>query len=132
MTPLSVLRTGLKSRHTVQVVISVSRRRFHPCPRIQAAESPDSLIANIKNTSLFKKIADKPEALKALSDFAALLQEQGFDASGRNPPSTMQMFKLAANSKFREGARRVVDELQKAGIDLTSKVRSICVPHSCN
>ncbi|KZT20751.1 hypothetical protein NEOLEDRAFT_1100174 [Neolentinus lepideus HHB14362 ss-1] len=114
------LRAGLRFRALCRVSILVPRRCIHPCPRVQAAESPESMIANIRNTSLFKKIADKPEALAALRDFAALLQEQGIDASA-GPPSTMQMFKLAANSKFREGAKRVVEELQNAGVDLTSK-----------
>ena len=35
----------------------------------------------------------------------------------------MQMFKLASNPKFREGAKRVVEELKKAGVDLNSEVR---------
>ena len=39
------------------------------------------------------------------------------------PPSMMQMFKLASNPKFREGAKRVVEELKKAGVDLNSEVR---------
>jgi hypothetical protein len=33
------------------------------------------------------------------------------------------MMKLAANSEFREAAQKVVSELQKAGVDLTSQVR---------
>ena len=32
------------------------------------------------------------------------------------------MFKLAMSSKFRDGAKKVVVELQNAGIDLSSKV----------
>lgn len=33
------------------------------------------------------------------------------------------MFRLAMSSKFRDGAKKVVVELQNAGIDLSSKVR---------
>lgn len=34
------------------------------------------------------------------------------------------MFKLAMSSKFRDGAKKVIAELQNAGIDLSSKVRN--------
>lgn len=37
----------------------------------------------------------------------------------------MQMFKLAANPKFREGARRVIEEMRNAGINITSEVRDL-------
>jgi len=38
------------------------------------------------------------------------------------------MFKLAMSSKFRDGAKKVVTELQNAGIDLSSKVRHRVLP----
>ena len=38
------------------------------------------------------------------------------------------MFKLAMSSKFRDGAKKVVVELQNAGIDLSSKVRYHVLP----
>ena len=38
------------------------------------------------------------------------------------------MFKLAMSSKFRDGAKKVVVELQNAGIDLSSKVRCRVLP----
>ena len=38
------------------------------------------------------------------------------------------MFKLAMSSKFRDGAKKVVTELQNAGIDLSSKVRYHVLP----
>lgn len=38
------------------------------------------------------------------------------------PPSKAQMFKLAMSSKFRDGAKKVIVELQNAGIDLSSTV----------
>ena len=34
----------------------------------------------------------------------------------------MEVFKLASNPKFREGAKRVVEELKKAGVDINSEV----------
>jgi biotin operon repressor len=36
----------------------------------------------------------------------------------------MQLFKLAANSEFRDSAKKVVEELRKAGVDITSEVSS--------
>jgi hypothetical protein len=39
-------------------------------------------------------------------------------------PSTLQMLKLAANAKFREASKKVVEEFQNVGVDLRSKVRS--------
>ena len=34
----------------------------------------------------------------------------------------MEALKLASNPKFREGAKRVVEELKKAGVDINSEV----------
>ena len=45
------------------------------------------------------------------------------DVTPGKQPSTMQIIKLAANPKFREGAKRVMEELKKAGIDITPEVR---------
>ncbi|KAG1820383.1 uncharacterized protein BJ212DRAFT_1339769 [Suillus subaureus] len=95
------------------------RRTFSYTPRLQASENEDAFLSQFKNTSIFGKLADKPEALMALRDFAELMKAQGIDAN--TPPSAFQMMKLAANSEFREAAQKVVSELQKAGVDLTSQ-----------
>ncbi|KAG2348682.1 hypothetical protein BDR05DRAFT_839516, partial [Suillus weaverae] len=97
------------------------RRTFSYTPRLQASENEDAFLSQFKNTSIFGKLADKPEALMALRDFAELMKAQGqpiiwIDAN--SPPSAFQMMKLAANSEFREAAQKVVSELQKAGVDL--------------
>jgi hypothetical protein len=47
----------------------------------QASEEPDSFLASYQNTPLFQQLADKPEALRALNDFAKMLQEQGVHIS---------------------------------------------------
>jgi hypothetical protein len=52
-----------------------------------------------------------------------LVSAIGIDIASGQPPSKTQMFKLAMSSKFRDGAKKVVVELQNAGIDLSSKVR---------
>ncbi|TFK76104.1 hypothetical protein BDN72DRAFT_891952 [Pluteus cervinus] len=95
------------------------RRAFTSTQPKQASEDP--IISAFKNTSLFRKLADKPEALHALENFAKLLQEAGVDLSSGKPPSTLQMMKLAANTRFRESAQKVADELRKAGVDFQSK-----------
>ena len=48
----------------------------------------------------------------------------GIDVASGQPPSKTQMFKLAMSSKFRDGAKKVIAELQNAGVDLSSKVRN--------
>ncbi|KIJ70264.1 hypothetical protein HYDPIDRAFT_77322 [Hydnomerulius pinastri MD-312] len=96
------------------------RRNFSFTPCVQASEQDDAFLNNFKNTSIFRKIADKPEALMALRDFATLMKEKGIDASS-GPPSTTQMIRLAASSDFRAAAQRVVEELKNAGVDLTSQ-----------
>ena len=52
-------------------------RTFSITPRRQAAEVPDEFLNAIKHTALFQKLADKPDALKALSDLYALTKEMG-------------------------------------------------------
>lgn len=56
--------------------IRYSRRTFLTTPSVQAREQ-DDVLSKFKNTSIFQKIADKPEALVALRDFAALMKEKG-------------------------------------------------------
>ena len=44
------------------------------------------------------------------------------DVTPGKQPSTMQIIKLAASPKFRGVAKRVMEELKKAGIDITPEV----------
>lgn len=53
------------------------RRTFSLTPRVQASEDEDAFLSQFKNTSIFAKLADKPEALMALRDFAELMKAQG-------------------------------------------------------
>jgi hypothetical protein len=52
-------------------------RTFSTTPRRLASEVPDEFIDAIKHTELFKKLADKPQALKALSDLYELAKDMG-------------------------------------------------------
>ena len=124
-------------------------RTFSITPRRQAAEVPDEFINAIKHTALFQKLADKPDALKALSDLYALTKEmgafsllvrlvgsglyyevtrvvltiEGLDINSTTPPSQYQMFKLVANRRFMRAVKRVMKELNEAGLKTNSDVR---------
>jgi|SRR6266403_1539834 len=50
---------------------------FSTTPRRLASEASDDFINVIKHTELFKQLADKPKALKALSDLYELTKEMG-------------------------------------------------------
>src|SRR5882757_9679532 len=86
----SVMLTSLRSAsrsllscsrtHSASAVVRQTRY-FSQSRRCQATENQNSFLTNYQNTPLFRQLADKPEALKALNDFAKMLQEQG-----RYPP----------------------------------------------
>ncbi|KAH8118326.1 hypothetical protein DFH11DRAFT_1540527 [Phellopilus nigrolimitatus] len=97
------------------------QRDFSQTSRRQAAEDPNSILAQLQASPLIQKIADKPEALKALNNFANVMKEADVTLSPERPPSMMQMFKLASNTKFREAAKQVVEELKKAGVDINAE-----------
>jgi hypothetical protein len=135
-------------------------RTFSATPRRPAAEVPDEFINAIKHTPLFQKLADKPNALKALSDLYALTKEmgallsfrfvlrdggyssltttpififsslalftlkKGLDINSTTPPSQYEMFRLVTNRKFVRAVRRVMEELNVAGLKMNSDVRT--------
>ena len=140
------LRHQYQSRHTHRDVF----REFSTTPRRLASEVPDDFINAIKHTPLFKKLADKPNALKALSDLYALTKEmgavfsfptvaplprvnvppvpiEGLDVNSKTPPSQYQMFKLVTDRKFMRAVKRVMEELKAAGLKMNSDVRSLLV-----
>jgi hypothetical protein len=126
-------------------------RTFSTTPRRLATEVPDDFINAIKHTALFQRLADKPSALKALSDLYALTKEmgtvllslsscalrgvgankrlvsfalKGLDINSTTPPSQYQMFKLVTNRKFVRAVKHVMEELNAAGLKLNSDVRT--------
>ena len=54
----------------------LSFRNFSASPTPQASES-DAFIDRFRHTEMFKKLADKPEVLAALSEFAGKMRESG-------------------------------------------------------
>lgn len=73
----------------------------------------------LQKTAIFQKIADHPQAIAALQEFACILQRDGIDLTC-GQPSVFKIMKLAANSDFKNAMKRVSEELQKAGIDISS------------
>ncbi|KAF8164960.1 hypothetical protein B0H34DRAFT_648702 [Crassisporium funariophilum] len=106
----------------------VSRRTLYTTPPARASEESDKpvidseAVAAFKRTATFQKMSRSPEALEAVRKFAEMMQKQGIDFSSGKPLSMIQMSKLLMNSEFRTGAKELVEAMQKAGIDLTTKV----------
>lgn len=55
----------------------------------------------------------------------------GIDFSPDHPPSSLQLFKLLANSEFRKGVQKLRDDLVKAGVNVEPEVRA-SLGASCN
>ncbi|KAH9981863.1 hypothetical protein BJV74DRAFT_63657 [Russula compacta] len=96
-------------------------RTFSTTPRRLTAEVSDDFINSIKDTPLYKKLEDSPNALKALSDLYALTKEMGLDINAKDPPSPYQMFKLVTNRRFTRAVKRVTTELSAAGLKMNSE-----------
>jgi hypothetical protein len=116
-----------------------SARYFSVSAYRQAAEiskAQTEALEALKSSEAFQKISKSPAALSAIQKLTEVMQNSGpflFSfakvilkyATGIDPgtkPTTLQMLKLATNSEFREASKSVVQELQNAGVDLTSKV----------
>ncbi|KIM91004.1 hypothetical protein PILCRDRAFT_811518 [Piloderma croceum F 1598] len=98
----------------------LSFREFSATPRAQASvEDEDAFLSKFKDTSIYKKLADRPEALNAIKDFAGVLEKQGIAITGM--PTMVQMMRLASNSEFRAAIQRVTTEMKNAGVDLKSE-----------
>lgn len=54
-----------------------SIRTFHLTPRRLASEDKEAFFNAFRNTTVFQKLANHPEAVSALEDFAKLMQAKG-------------------------------------------------------
>jgi hypothetical protein len=52
---------------------------------------------------------------------------KGLDFDSTTPPSQYQMFKLVTNRKFVRAVKRVMEELNAAGLRLKSDVRTLSI-----
>jgi len=114
------------ARSGTQTTLQLHRPRYHRSfsvsPPTRANPAPDHLTeftAALQKTSIWKKLANHPDAIVALQDFGRALQNAGVDPT-LGKPSTFKMLKLAANPEFRASITRVTEEMKKAGVDLTS------------
>ncbi|KZW04046.1 hypothetical protein EXIGLDRAFT_758349 [Exidia glandulosa HHB12029] len=104
--------------HTPTLPATVSRARLLSSTRpTGAAEDPSSFIANFKHSPLFRQLADKPEALQALSELAELIKSKGWNLKSNEAPSPITIMRIVSDKEFRAAASKVIDELQKAGVD---------------
>lgn len=63
--------------HRKPVTLLSQHRNFTRTGARKASEDVNTFPAHYQNTALFKKLADKPEALAALNDFAQVLKDEG-------------------------------------------------------
>ncbi|KAB5592093.1 hypothetical protein CTheo_4475 [Ceratobasidium theobromae] len=133
---MNAFRFAIRTVRPTRVVIAsraLPLRSFASTPLRRASEDADSFMAAFKDTPLFTKFAEQPEAVAALSDVAEFLKKNGalilrllrapvnylyLDIDMTIPLSSMTMFKLATNSEFRELIRKALDEFKKAGIEI--------------
>ncbi|CAE6426731.1 unnamed protein product [Rhizoctonia solani] len=94
-------------------------RTFRWSAPSRASEDANSFMAQFKNTPLFNRFAEHPDALAALSKIAEFLKKNDIDMT--SPPNSMTMFKLFTNSEFRELTRNALEEFRKAGIDIKAE-----------
>lgn len=98
------------------------QRSFSVSPINHANPPPENLAnftAELRKTSLWKKLANYPDAIAVIEDFGRVLQKGGVDPSAGRP-STFKIMKLATNPEFRASLKRVKEEMEKAGLDLNS------------
>jgi len=69
--------------------------------------------------SLFRQLADKPEALQAIGEMAKLLQSKGIDLTSR--PSMGTLWKLASDPDIMQAARKAQETLNSAGVKLDAR-----------
>ncbi|KAG6886926.1 hypothetical protein C0992_001610 [Termitomyces sp. T32_za158] len=96
-------------------------RSFSTSPRVRAIGDLSAFTAAFQKTTVFKKLANHPEAINSIRALMETMQEAGVDVSSGAQPSTFKMAKLMMSSKFREQIRVVADEMKKADVDINSK-----------
>jgi hypothetical protein len=68
-------------RHTLllpRAYNHLSFRHFSVTPRSQASANPeDPVISKVKNSKIFRKLADNPEAVTAIQEFGQVLRNSG-------------------------------------------------------
>ena len=101
--------------------VTSARRHFSGTRAARASEDEDSFIHRLQqgNMSLFRQLADKPEALQAIGEMAKLLQSKGIDLTSR--PSMGTLWKLASDPDIMQAARKAQETLNSAGVKLDAR-----------
>ncbi|KAH9030170.1 hypothetical protein EDB84DRAFT_1454730 [Lactarius hengduanensis] len=103
-----------------------SFRAFSTTPRWQAD------YINSINTSMFPKLADKPNALKAVSDFNSLYDEigtqLGIDLNSTRPLSEYEISRLMADERLVWATVRMIEELNAVGLDMDPDEKLVEIP----
>ncbi|KAG6890922.1 hypothetical protein C0995_000879 [Termitomyces sp. Mi166 len=115
----SLARTAIPGvrRH----VLYARPRPFSTTPRVWAIEDISSFTAAFQKTTVFKKLANHPEAINAIRALMETIQEAGIDMTSGAQPSTYKMVTLMMNFKFRKQVRAVAEAMKKADVDINSK-----------
>ncbi|KAG5351268.1 hypothetical protein E4T56_gene3585 [Termitomyces sp. T112] len=119
-TVASLARTAIPGvrRH---IIYARHLRPFSTTPRDRSIGDISAFTAAFQKTTVFKKLANHPEAINAIRALMGIMQEAGIDVTSGAQPSTFKMAKLMMNSKFREQVTVVAEEMKKANVDLNSK-----------
>ncbi|KAH7106991.1 hypothetical protein BKA62DRAFT_685709 [Auriculariales sp. MPI-PUGE-AT-0066] len=110
-------RTTLAARIRLHVAaVPMARRHLSSTRPARASEDENSFISQLHKLPFFRQIADKPEALKAIADMAAVLQAKGVNMAER--PSITMLWKLASDPELVAAAKKSSEELEKAGVKM--------------
>ncbi|WFD32938.1 hypothetical protein MSPP1_003991 [Malassezia sp. CBS 17886] len=99
-------------------VCAAPRHAFSSTVWVRAAEDPRMNLEKALPPG-FEKLSGRPEALAAMQNLIDVLKKNGMDLSSGEKPSMMQLARMATNSEVRECTAKVVEEMRKAGIDLS-------------
>ncbi|KAG6837926.1 hypothetical protein H0H93_008320 [Arthromyces matolae] len=115
----SIARTAFFSaRH--RIVFPHAIRSFSST-QSRAVDNLPAFTEAFQKSTIFRKLANQPEAINAIRSLMETLKESGVDVSSGAQPSTFAMAKLMMNSKFREQIKIMAEAMKKADVDLTSK-----------
>ncbi|WFD48970.1 hypothetical protein GLX27_003643 [Malassezia furfur] len=115
------LRAALRApRVAVPRTLCVSPRNLHTTAAVRASEDQrDSMTSSSSLPKGMEKLGESPGALAAIRQLMDVLQSHGMDLSKGEKPSMFTLARLAAKSDVRQATSKVVEELKKAGIELT-------------
>ncbi|UZJ56684.1 hypothetical protein CBS101457_006004 [Exobasidium rhododendri] len=76
-------------------------------------------VQDSKQPEFMKKLIDSPKAMEVITKLMDLLEKKGVDVKGGQPPSMMQMAKIAMDSEIRSATGDVMTALREAGVDVS-------------